>query len=194
MTGPSRGIRNALGKLSSRHDEGDKFKSRFTHIFSYSRHHHLFVRFLRMTMVTTLLFVDDLKRHIFTLASHTFPNKTAVVAVGALLSWLCYRTLRRVAVKSLVRGLPGPYNPSWLTGELVISTISRSNLTNSSTRRLIGNFPEIYDVLNVRWHHEAVGKYGKLFQISGMLGVSVHIYYIFRMSSSPFSQLILFIF
>ena len=35
-----------------------------------------------------------------------------------------------------------------------------------------GNFPEIYDVLNIQWHREAVAKYGKLFQINGMFGVS----------------------
>lgn len=36
----------------------------------------------------------------------------------------------------------------------------------------LGNFPEIYDVLNFRWHHEATKKYGNVFQINGMFGVS----------------------
>lgn len=40
---------------------------------------------------------------------------------------------------------------------------------------LIGNLPEIYDVLNVKWHHEATRKYGAegggVFQIHGMFGV-----------------------
>lgn len=36
-----------------------------------------------------------------------------------------------------------------------------------------GNFPEIYDVLNIRWHHETTRKYGNIVQVNGMFGVKV---------------------
>ncbi|OCB91363.1 cytochrome P450 [Sanghuangporus baumii] len=89
----------------------------------------------------------DLTKPILDFRSHRYTPVFAVTATGVI-AWVWFRLLQRVRVKSLVRGLPGPDNPSWLTG----------------------NFPEIYDVLNVRWHHEAVRRYGKLFQINGMFG------------------------
>ncbi|EJD06281.1 cytochrome P450 [Fomitiporia mediterranea MF3/22] len=99
-------------------------------------------------METLTFSVDDLRDQIVSLGQYVTPKTAALVAAATTLAWLVYRAIRRVRVKSLIRGLPGPDNPSWLTG----------------------NFPEIYDVLNVRWHQEAVKKYGKLFQINGMFG------------------------
>ena len=50
-------------------------------------------------------------------------------------------------------------------------------LARSDIDRCVGNFPEIYDVLNVKWHHEATRKYGEggggIFQVNGMFGVRI---------------------
>ncbi|KAI5116715.1 hypothetical protein M0805_003227 [Coniferiporia weirii] len=71
-----------------------------------------------------------------------------VVLAGVFLAWSTRRAFNRLRVKSLIRSLPGPSNPSWFSG----------------------NFPEIYDVLNIRWHHEAVKTFAGIFQINGMFG------------------------
>ena len=34
-----------------------------------------------------------------------------------------------------------------------------------------GNFDEIYDVKNLRWHHEVIKKYGGALVVHGILGV-----------------------
>ena len=36
---------------------------------------------------------------------------------------------------------------------------------------LTGNFAEIYDVNNIRWHHEVIKKYGGALLVNGILGV-----------------------
>lgn len=42
----------------------------------------------------------------------------------------------------------------------------------NAIKRRTGNFPEIYDVLNIKWHHETTRKYGNIVQVNGMFGVS----------------------
>lgn len=71
---------------------------------------------------------------------------TLVIICGSI--WALRRAIHRIRVKSLIRNLPGPKNESWITG----------------------NFPEIYDVLNFKWHYDITEKYDGIFQINGMFG------------------------
>ena len=44
------------------------------------------------------------------------PALSAGALAALLFAWKAYKAFNRVRVKSLVRGLPGPENPSWLEG------------------------------------------------------------------------------
>ena len=48
-------------------------------------------------------------------------RSTIAVVAAATLVWSALRAWRRVRVKSILRGLPQPSNPSWLSGEYAIT-------------------------------------------------------------------------
>lgn len=56
-------------------------------------------------------------------------DKLALFAALAVLAWLFKRAGERIRVKSLLRGLRGPANSSWLTGVFLPSQFVL-NLTN----------------------------------------------------------------
>ena len=47
------------------------------------------------------------------------PASVTYASFAAAFVWAALRAFQRVRVKSLIRGLPGPTNPSWLTGKLL---------------------------------------------------------------------------
>ena len=101
------------------------------------------------------------------------PSRGTVAALAAAaFVWSALRAFRRVRVKSILKGLPGPSSPSWFLGALDAVFAERHNVLTVFWA-CAGNLPEMHDVLNFRWHHEATKKYGNVFQVNGMLGVSV---------------------
>ena len=49
-------------------------------------------------------------------------RKAVVTLSAAAFVWAALRAFRRVSVKSLLRGLPGPSNPSWFSGAYSLSS------------------------------------------------------------------------
>ncbi|KAH8111253.1 cytochrome P450 [Phellopilus nigrolimitatus] len=96
-----------------------------------------------------MILLDFLKTYAAELAIVSSALDILALASSAALIWGAYRAFKRISVKSLVRNLPGPKSASWFADRKP---------------------PEIYDVLNFRWHHEATRKYEGIFQIKGMFG------------------------
>ena len=71
-----------------------------------------------MTLAAHLFSVADFREIFSELHSPSNKSTLSVAAAAGAFVWICYRILCRVRAKSLIRGLPGPNNPSWFAGTL----------------------------------------------------------------------------
>ena len=92
----------------------------------------------------------------------------------ATLSFLIWRILRPVIVKSPLSRVPGPPKASWWKGKPM-----NWWLVDASTDVRVGNFDKVFDRRGWNYHRELTEKYGGAVRISALLGVSAVLLIVF---------------